>query len=151
MLFRSPVVATLDGDPYPQIIFGYDCAGVPGQDCYTTYHRGGGYVTALKHTGQVAAGWPRFVPGQVVWSTPAVGDLYGDGRKEVVVGTGLYWAAPAGNQVLAFDSHGKTLVGFPVAVNGRTFSSPALGDVLGTGKPQIAIGVENGTDRKSVV
>ncbi len=143
-IWSSPTVATLDGDPYPEIIFGYDCSYVPGQPCYTQYGRGGGYVTAVTHTGRVATGWPRFVPGQVVWSTPAVADLFANGHKEVIVGTGLYWKAPAGSQVLAFDAHGKTLPGFPVPLSGRTFSSPAIGDVLGTGHPQIAIGSENG-------
>lgn len=149
-IWSSPVVAFLDGDTYPSLVFGYDCAGVSGQDCYRDYKRGGGYVTALSHTGQVRPGWPRFLAGQTVWSTPAVADLFANGHKQIVVGTGLYWKddathPTAGHQVLGFDSAGRNLLGFPIAVTSRTFSSPAIGDVLGLGTPQIAIGLENGT------
>ena len=149
-IWSSPVVATLDGDAYPSIVFGYDCFGVSGQDCYRDYRKGGGYVTVLGHTGVVRPGWPRFLAGETVWSTPAVADLFGNGRKEIVVGTGLFFKddsthPTAGHQVLGFDSAGRTLPGFPIAVTSRTFSSPAIGDVLGLGTPQIAIGLENGT------
>lgn len=145
-IWSSPTVAMMDGDRYPRIVFGYDCSGVPGEACYARWHSHGGVVTAITHTGRVAPGWPVFIPGQVVWSTPAVASLFGTAAKQVVFGTGLYWNAPAGQQVWAFDSSGHRLPGFPAALSGRSMSSPAIGNVLGQarGAQQIAIGTQNG-------
>lgn len=141
-IWSSPTVATLDGDPYPEIIFGYDCTGIPAERCYQRWHTYGGVVTAIKHNGQVAAGWPVLIPHEVVWSTPAVASLRGTAAKQVVVGTGLYFGNGAGQNTYVFDAHGHRLAA--MATYGRPFSSPAIGDVFGLGRPQIAIGSEHG-------
>jgi len=140
-IWSSPTVAVVDGDPYPEIFFGYDCGGSPAQLCYQRNHATGGELTALQHNGKTAPGWPQFVAGQVVWSTPAVASLYGTSAKQIIVGTGLYYAN-AGYEFLVYDAHGKRIKAFPM--RGRTFSSPAIGDIMGLGHPQIAIGTEFG-------
>src|SRR2546421_492542 len=62
--WSSPAVADVDGDGWPEIVFGFDCDGVPGQDCYP---QRGGYVGVVRHDGSWQPGWPRFYPGQVIW------------------------------------------------------------------------------------
>jgi hypothetical protein len=141
-IWSSPTVATVEGDPYPEIFFGYDCSGIPAQTCFRRWHTYGGVLIAIKHDGRVATGWPVFIPHEVVWSTPAVTSLMGTAAKQVIVGTGLYWGAGAGQKTWVFDAHGHLMKSIPMS--GRTFSSPAIGDVLGLGKPQIVIGTEFG-------
>ena len=140
-IWSSPTVAVLDGDIFPQIIFGYDCGGSGAQTCYQRWHNRGGVLTVIKHDGKVAPGFPVFISGQVVWSTPAVASLYGTSAKQIVVGTGLFWPN-AGYATYVFDARGHRLMTVPMS--GRTFSSPAVGDVMGTGRPQIVIGTEDG-------
>lgn len=140
-VWSSPALADLDGDGYQEIVVGADCDGVPGQHCYPDY---GGYLWVFRHDGSNQPGWPRFIQGQVVWSSPAVADLTGDGKPEIVVGTGLFDPAPGGQKVYGFDRSGNTLPGWPVNVGGRTMSSPAVGDVDNDGSPDVAIMADDG-------
>ncbi|MGZ4648914.1 MAG: FG-GAP repeat domain-containing protein [Blastococcus sp.] len=137
-IWSSPTIADLNGDGAKDIVFGYDCVGTPGDNCYRDYRKGGGYVTAINYLGKTLPGWPRFTPGQVVWSTPAVQDITGDNKPDVIVGSGLYWNPPAGAQVNGFDGAGHTLAGFPLHTSGRVFGEPAIGDMNGDGRMEIA-------------
>ncbi|MCU1449065.1 MAG: repeat-containing protein [Acidimicrobiales bacterium] len=138
--WSSPAVADIDGDGWPEIVFGFDCDGVQGQDCAP---QRGGYVGVVRHDGSWQPGWPRFYNGQVIWSSPAVVDLNGDGRLDIVVGTGNM-PMTGGFQVLAFNADGSYLPGWPVNVGGKTTSSPAVGDIDGDGRPDVAIVAEDG-------
>jgi WD40 repeat protein len=141
-IWSSPTVAKVAGDPYPRIIFGYDCSGVPGESCFARWHSHGGVLMSLEHNGKPSPGFPIFLPGQTEWSTPAVVSLYGTAATQIVIGTGLYWPN-AGKATYVFDTSGRRLATIPMT--GRTFSSPAIGDVLNLGHPQIVIGSEDGT------
>jgi hypothetical protein len=140
--WSSPAVARFPGQKYPVIVVGYDCGGGPAQTCYTKYHTHGGFVTALDHDARPLPGWPYLLNGQVVWSSPAVGDLLGNGGVEVAVGTGLFWNAPAGDEVVLLSATGHPLPGWPVKVPGRVMSSPAIARIGGQG--YLAVSVENG-------
>jgi hypothetical protein len=146
--WSSPVVADLDRDGWPEIVFGYDCDGAPGQACAPNY---GGYVTAIRHDGRVMNGWPRFIPHQTVWSTPAVADINGDGWLDVVVGTGNmgtnYQGKPmdGGHYEYAFSGvNGTSLKYFPIPVSANTTSSPALGHLAHPTQYQAAFMTEDG-------
>lgn len=142
--FSSPVVADIDHDGWPEIIFGYDCAGVPGQNCYTAGYGPGGYVGVVRHDGSWEPGWPRFTPQQTVWSTPAVADVDHSGWPEIIVGTGTMPPPymTGGQHVYAFQHNGTPL--WTANVGGRTMSSPAIGDLTGTGQDEVAIVADDG-------
>lgn len=140
-VWSSPVVSDIDNDGWSEIIFGYDCGGGGTQICNVKYQSKGGFVTVYDHNGRLRPGWPRFIPGQVVWSTPAVANIAGDSGKEIIVGTGLFWPS-AGKQTWVLDRNGRTIKTIPML--GRTFASPAIGDILHTGRAQIVITDDTG-------
>lgn len=147
--WSSPAVADIDGDGRDEIVVGWDCDGAPGQACSPGW---GGYIGAFNDDGTRVPGWPKFVQGQVVWSSPALADLDGDGRLDVVVGTGNMDASMwdggkhpmRGTQVFGLRADGSTLPGWPVTVGRNVTSSPAVGDVTGDGRPEVAFVAEDG-------
>jgi hypothetical protein len=70
MLFTRPVAADVDGDGIEEVVMG-----------------SGGYLLhAFKKGGGEAAGFPKFTGGWI-FSAPAVGDLDGDGKLDLVTVT----------------------------------------------------------------
>jgi hypothetical protein len=104
----------------------------------TNFRARGGYVTAIDRLGRRLPGWPRFVRDQVIWSSPALDDLNRDGSLDVVVGTGNM-PMTGGKQVLAFNGNGTVLPGWPSPTLGVVMASPAVGDVIGDGRPEVAV------------
>jgi hypothetical protein len=103
----------------------------------------GGHVTALSWNGKRE--WVKQID-QVVWSSPVLADLQGNGRLDIVVGTGYFYGGPPwpGNQVWALDGNGNVLPGWPYttepsSTDGRVFTSPVVGDVFGTGQFDVVV------------
>ena len=138
-IWSSPTLADLDGDNRNEIVFGGDMDEYPG----APYPKGG-LVWALTATGGRLPGFPRSLPGQVIWSSPAVVDLDGNGALDIVVGTGLNWPSPAGQEVHALDRTGAHLPGWPVTVTGRVMGSPAVADITGDGSLEVATLADDG-------
>ncbi len=125
-LWSTPALADLDGDGQKEIVFGGDTSEYPN----SPYYFNGGLVWAIRSNGQVQPGYPIQLPGQTIWSSPAVADINGDGSPDIVVGTGLNWPGQ-GSVVYAFDRWGHSLPGWPVGTSGRVMASPAVGNLSG--------------------
>ncbi len=72
--FMNPTIAEISGDDYPEVLHG----------------TGGYFVNAFDGCGRQPAGWPKFT-GQWLIAAPAVGDIDGDGLREVVVPSRAGW------------------------------------------------------------
>jgi len=78
-------------------------------------------------------GWPQ-TTGNSVFSSPALGDLNGDGQLEVVVGS-------FDDKVYAWHRDGTPVAGWPQTTGAPLYcSSPALGDMDGDGKLEVVVG-----------
>jgi FG-GAP-like repeat/FG-GAP repeat len=126
-VFSSPALADLAGDGKLEVIIGADAhaEGPP----YNTPD--GGCLHALKYDDTEFPGFPQCID-QVIISSPAVGDINGDGKPEIVVGTGLYYPSRA-HKLYAFACSGAAAPGWPVSTDGQVTTAPALADLDGDG------------------
>jgi len=134
----SPALAQLDGDGARWIIFGDDA----------------GFLNVVDTAGRPRAGFPirshgpppglptptPHPPGGNIHSieaSPAVADLVGDGRCEIVVGS---WDG----QLYVVDDAGLALPGWPIRVGDQIISSAALVDLTGDERLDIIVGSKDG-------
>jgi hypothetical protein len=137
----SPTVAYLDGPSKPPtIIVGAGSTYVPHQQGGLVAFRPDGRVRFVFHTRDVFNEWTGtrspapdgFDEG--VFSTPAVGDLTGNGQQDIVFGS---WD----HRIYALTPSGHLVPGFPLETEDTIWSSPALFHVRGAkGRDDIFIG-----------
>ncbi|HUP86768.1 MAG TPA: VCBS repeat-containing protein [Acidimicrobiales bacterium] len=88
------------------------------------------------------AGWPKSVPAgyATFLSAPALGDIDGDGRIDVVVGSTRYAnKSPQDGRIDAFLGNGRTW-SFGSSGDLEMIASPVLGDVNGGGTNEVVVG-----------
>jgi hypothetical protein len=105
--YCAVTVADINGDGYDEVLAG------------TKY----GNIIAYSHTGEKL--WMQTVGGSGIFSSPAVGDVDGDGRLEIV--TSVRGAATDGNSIYVLDTQGNILGAYPQA--GEADSSAIIADV----------------------
>jgi hypothetical protein len=132
-VFSSPALFDLEGNGKVDVIIGAD-AHMEGPPFNTP---DGGCLHALHPDATEVAGFPHCID-QVITSSPAIGDINGDGKPEIVVGTGRFYSGRA-HQIYAFEPDGTQAPGWPVAVDGESETSPALADIDGDGNPEVIV------------
>jgi VCBS repeat protein len=126
-IFSSPALADLDGNGKLEVIIGAD-AHAEGPPFNTP---DGGCLHAFRFDATEVPGFPQCID-QVIISSPAVGDINGDGKPDIVVGTGRFYANRL-HRLYAFRCDGSAVPGWPVAVDGQVTTAPALADLDGDG------------------
>ncbi len=143
-LWSSPAAVDIDKNGSLEIVLGGDIyagnpLGVPQ----------GGLLWVLKGSnGARFPGYPKSLPGQTIWSSPAVADIDGDTRLDVVVGTGNngpFGDGSAARRLWAFTlATRQNLPGWPAAMPGRVVGQPAVGDIDNDGRLEVVAGSEGG-------
>jgi hypothetical protein len=149
----SPVVADIDGDGRPEVIA---TVGWMPQ-----YHQNGGAIV-FEHNGVVKSGWPKATldvhgAGSMFWhpdgysdgvfSTPAIGDIDGDGDPEIVYGGFDKCIYAWNSDGTSVDGWWNEALGKPARCMPDTiWSSPALADLDGDHVLDIVIGTDSHPD-----
>ena len=135
----SAALGDIDGDGLPEVIIGTQSPPWDGVDPNPDYDKG--TVWGVNGDSTNVPGFPIETQGYI-HSSPALGDIDGDGQLEIVVGSGST-ANDNGDMVYAWNHDGTSLPNWPQEADGLTKAPPALGDIDGDGDLEIVIGEGN--------
>ncbi len=143
-LWSSPAAVDVDKDGRLEVVLGGDIyAGNP-----LGLPRGGLLWVLNGRNGTRFPGYPRSLPGQTTWSSPAIADLDGDTRLDVIVGSGTngpFGDGADARRLWAFTlADRRDLPGWPVTMPGRVVNQPAVGDIDNDGRLEVVAASEGG-------
>jgi len=98
-------------------------------------------ITALNLDGSTVTGWPVQL-AFYIWSSPAVGDIDGDGEIEIVCTSRNNSSANTG-ALYAFELDGTPCTGFPVTQAGGGTNNVCLYDLDSNGDMEILVNIRN--------
>lgn len=137
-VFSSPALFDLDDDGRLEIVIGGDQSRNPA----VPPSFAGGILRVLDVAGGRVTQRTRGF-NDILASSPAIGDIDGDGREEAVFTTGNYYHASESRRVWAVHLDDLSdVAGWPKTTSGELFGSPALGDVVpgDGGRPEVVVG-----------
>lgn len=142
----SAAIADIDNDGIDEIIIGTNSPPWNGDDLsgpfppqYNTPDYTRATLWAINGDSTIVPGFP-VITEQIVRSSPAVGDIDGDGDLEIVVGSGEFPGYVNGRQVYAWHHDGTPVNGWPTNTDQFMLSSPALADLDNNGVLDVIIG-----------
>jgi hypothetical protein len=140
----APALGDIDGDGLPEVVVGTDSPpwGGPGSPA-PDYSKA--TVWAINGDSTNVPGWPVTTDNNIQ-SSPALGDVDGDGALEVVVGSGVSVEGGNGHRVYVWNGDGSAVSGWPLSTDGDMPAPPALGDLDGDGDLEIVIGCGTAAD-----
>ena len=113
--YSSPVIADIDDDNIPEILFGSHALS------------GTGYLYILKNDGTVLNGWPK-TTSQWIYAPPVLGYVNNDNIIDIIVGDQVGSGVPA-DYLYGWDKDGNVLSGFPMGPINAINNQAALGDI----------------------
>ena len=119
--------------------------GLAGGNKSIVYGDAQGRLYVISSTGTIAPGFPVQLPGPIA-SSPAIGDINGDGAPDIVVGYGTPINLNQPGGIRAYSRTGSLLWERVTqdfdnnGVSDAVFSTPAIGDVDGDGQMEVAFG-----------
>jgi hypothetical protein len=131
VLWSSPACADIDNDGWQEIVIGtghfYTATGRISTEGFVVY--------AFRHDGSLYRSWPA---AGCTMTSPAVGDVDGDGVKEIAIA--CYPVAGKGaDHLMLIKGNGGVMWDQP-AFGGPNRASPVMGDVNGDGRPEVILG-----------
>ncbi len=136
--FTTPSLVDLTGDGQTEIVQGGDSTA---GNAYGQQYANGGHLRVLSGDGRLLCSHDT---NQTVDSSPAVGRFLAGGQTGIAFGTGSFYpGASDSNTLMAADANCNIV--WRAALGGNTFSSPAIGDLLGDGNVQVIEGADTGS------
>jgi len=134
-----PLFADLDDDGNVDIV-----EGGAGTDAALAF-ASGGVRHDFEHmmgawdakTGKFKRGFPRVMEDWQFFSTPAVADIDGDGKVNVIAASGGYF-------VHGWNADGEEAPGFPKFTGGWVLTTPTVGDLDGDGLLELVVNTRAG-------